>query len=112
MIMANVANYQYICSLLLRLPIGSCWNMLVSSASYTLEIREPIGGTRVKHIEVHKNVKLAEKIVARMNEFDSDNMGAYVLLSNMYSSSGRNKDAANLRSMLSKKANRKKPACS
>ncbi|GKC87477.1 hypothetical protein Tco_1148126 [Tanacetum coccineum] len=26
-----------------------CWNMLVGSVSYTLEIREPIGGTRVKH---------------------------------------------------------------
>nr|GEU38897.1 putative pentatricopeptide repeat-containing protein At3g23330 [Tanacetum cinerariifolium] len=61
---------------------------------------------------VHKNVKLAEKIVACINEFDSDNMGAYVLLSNTYSSNGRNKDAANLRSMLSKKADRKKPACS
>ena len=61
---------------------------------------------------VHKNVKLAEKIVTRINEFGIDNMGAYVLLSNTYSSIGRNKDAANLRSMLSKKADTKKPACS
>ncbi|GJR12571.1 hypothetical protein Tco_0795223 [Tanacetum coccineum] len=47
----GVANYQYICSLLLQLPSGSCWNMLVGSATYTLEIREPIGGTCVKHTD-------------------------------------------------------------
>ncbi|GJY24200.1 hypothetical protein Tco_0397858 [Tanacetum coccineum] len=28
-----------------------CWYMVVGSASYTLEIHEPIGGTRVKHLE-------------------------------------------------------------
>nr|GEV16563.1 hypothetical protein [Tanacetum cinerariifolium] len=45
----DVANYQYICIPLLRLPSGSCWNLVVGSTSYTLEICEPIGSTRVKH---------------------------------------------------------------
>ncbi|GKD59220.1 hypothetical protein Tco_1296729 [Tanacetum coccineum] len=31
--------------------VEQCWKMVVGSASYTLEIREPIGGTRVKHLE-------------------------------------------------------------
>nr|GEZ12021.1 ribonuclease H-like domain-containing protein [Tanacetum cinerariifolium] len=39
----------------LHLPSGSSWNILVGFASYTLEIREPIGGTRVKHLEVLVN---------------------------------------------------------
>ncbi|XP_071704005.1 putative pentatricopeptide repeat-containing protein At3g23330 [Rutidosis leptorrhynchoides] len=61
---------------------------------------------------VHKNVELAEKVVARICEFDSENVAAYVLLSNMYSSVGRYKDAMNTKSMLFKKTNKKEPACS
>ncbi|XP_071687082.1 putative pentatricopeptide repeat-containing protein At3g23330 [Rutidosis leptorrhynchoides] len=61
---------------------------------------------------VHKNVELAEKVVTRIREFDSENIGAYTLLSNTYSSVGRYKDATNMKSMLFKKANRKEPACS
>ncbi|KAF5775348.1 putative tetratricopeptide-like helical domain superfamily [Helianthus annuus] len=61
---------------------------------------------------VHKNVELAEKVVEQINEFDSDNVGAYVLLSNIYFSVGRYKDAANVRRMLSKNMNKKEPACS
>ncbi|PWA41847.1 tetratricopeptide repeat (TPR)-like superfamily protein [Artemisia annua] len=61
---------------------------------------------------VHKNVDLVEKVVMRICEFDSGNISVYVLLSNTYSSSGRYKDAANLRSMSSKKVDRKRPASS
>ncbi|XP_076902893.1 putative pentatricopeptide repeat-containing protein At3g23330 [Bidens hawaiensis] len=61
---------------------------------------------------VHKNVELAEKVVMHICEFDSENVGAYVLLSNIYSSVGRYKDAANVRRMLSKNMNKKDPACS
>ncbi|KAI3703321.1 hypothetical protein L1987_73290 [Smallanthus sonchifolius] len=61
---------------------------------------------------VHKNVELAEKVVIQISKFDSDNVGAYVLLSNTYFSVGRYKDAANVRHMLSKKMNKKEPACS
>ncbi|KAD6453273.1 hypothetical protein E3N88_07978 [Mikania micrantha] len=61
---------------------------------------------------VHKNVELAEKVVLQMSKFDGDNVGAYVLLSNTYSSVGKYKDAANVRQMLSKKMNKKEPACS
>ncbi|GKA53830.1 hypothetical protein Tco_0747145 [Tanacetum coccineum] len=34
--------------LLLQLPSGSCWNMVVGFTLNTLEIREPIGGTHVR----------------------------------------------------------------
>ncbi|KAL8238594.1 hypothetical protein R6Q59_015161 [Mikania micrantha] len=61
---------------------------------------------------VHKNVELAKKVVLQMSKFDGDNVGAYVLLSNTYSSVGKYKDAANVRQMLSKKMNKKEPACS
>ncbi|KAK1418894.1 hypothetical protein QVD17_28044 [Tagetes erecta] len=61
---------------------------------------------------VHKNVDLAEKVVMQISKLDSDNVGAYVLLSNIYSSVGRYKDAAKVRHILSKKMNKKEPACS
>ncbi|KAL8214580.1 hypothetical protein R6Q57_004029 [Mikania cordata] len=61
---------------------------------------------------VHKNAELAEKVVLQVDKFDGDNVGAYVLLSNTYSSVGNYKDAANVRHILSKKMNKKEPACS
>ncbi|KAI3692817.1 hypothetical protein L6452_32641 [Arctium lappa] len=61
---------------------------------------------------VHRNVELAEKVAMHLCEFDTENAGANLLLSNTYSSVGRYKDAANVRRMFSKEATRKKPACS
>ncbi|KVH80578.1 Pentatricopeptide repeat-containing protein [Cynara cardunculus var. scolymus] len=51
---------------------------------------------------VHKNVELAEKVSMQICEFDTENAGADLLLSDTYSSVGRYKDAANVRRMLSK----------
>ncbi|KAG7578395.1 Pentatricopeptide repeat [Arabidopsis thaliana x Arabidopsis arenosa] len=73
---------------------GSVWSTLLSSCS------------------VHKNLELAEKVAEKIFTIDSENMGAYVLMCNMYASNGRWKEMAKLRLRMRKKGLRKKPACS
>ncbi|KAG7583070.1 Pentatricopeptide repeat [Arabidopsis suecica] len=75
-------------------PTGSVWSTLLSSCS------------------VHKNLELAEKVAEKIFTIDSENMGAYVLMCNMYASNGRWKEMAKLRLRMRKKGLRKKPACS
>ncbi|ESQ47492.1 hypothetical protein EUTSA_v10020184mg [Eutrema salsugineum] len=75
-------------------PTGSVWSTLLSSCS------------------VHKNLELAEKVAEKIFAVDSDNMGAYVLMCNMYASNGRWKQMAKLRLRMRRKGMRKKPACS
>ncbi|VVA95052.1 unnamed protein product [Arabis nemorensis] len=75
-------------------PTGSVWSNLLSSCS------------------VHKNLELAEKVAEKVFTIDSENMGAYVLMCNMYASNGKWKETAKLRLRMRKKGMRKKPACS
>lgn len=75
-------------------PTGSVWSTLLSSCS------------------VHKNLELAEKVAEKLFAVDSENMGAYVLMCNMYAANGRWKEMAKLRLRMKKRGMRKKPACS
>ncbi|CAN8258379.1 unnamed protein product [Cochlearia groenlandica] len=75
-------------------PTGSVWSTLLSSSS------------------IHKNLELAEKVAEKIFAVDSDNMGAYVLMCNMYASKGRWREMAKLRLRMKKKGMVKKPACS
>lgn len=75
-------------------PTGSVWSTLLAAC------------------RVHKNVELAEKVADKIFRVDPDNMGAYILLSNIYSAAKRWKDAAKLRISMRNKGMKKKPACS
>lgn len=75
-------------------PTGSVWSTLLAAC------------------RVYKNVELAEKVADKIFRIDPENIGAYILLSNIYSAARRWKDAANLRIYLRNKGMKKKPACS
>ncbi|XP_054809729.1 putative pentatricopeptide repeat-containing protein At3g23330 isoform X4 [Prosopis cineraria] len=75
-------------------PTGSVWSTLLAAC------------------RVHKNVELAEKVVDKILIIDPENMGAYILMSNIYSASHRWKDAAKLRIQMRKRGMKKTPACS
>ncbi|XP_007029874.2 PREDICTED: putative pentatricopeptide repeat-containing protein At3g23330 [Theobroma cacao] len=85
--------YEFISSMHIA-PAGSIWSTLLSAC------------------RVHKNLELAEKVAKRLFEVDPENVGAYVLMSNIYAAAQRWKDAAKMRSSLKKKGIRKEPACS
>ncbi|XP_019181336.1 PREDICTED: putative pentatricopeptide repeat-containing protein At3g23330 [Ipomoea nil] len=88
-----VEAYELISSMHIK-PTGSVWSTLLSAC------------------RVHKNVELAEKVANEITKVDPENLGPYVLLSNMYSVTGRWKDALKLRKNMKKKGMRKTPACS
>jgi pentatricopeptide repeat protein len=75
-------------------PTGSVWSTLLAAC------------------RVRKNVELAEKVADKIFRVDPENIGAYILLSNIYSAARRWKDAANLRISMRNKGMKKKPACS
>ncbi|KAL0015296.1 hypothetical protein SO802_002365 [Lithocarpus litseifolius] len=85
--------YKFICNMHIR-PTGSVWSTLLAAC------------------RVHKTVELAEKVAGKIFRVDPENMGAYILLSNIYSAARRWKDVANLRISMRKKGMKKKPACS
>lgn len=85
--------YEFISSMHVE-PTGSVWLTLLAAC------------------RVHKKVELAEKVAEKLLSIDPENMGAYVLLSNIYSASKRWKDAAKLRTSMRVKGMKKTPACS
>ncbi|XP_010256994.1 PREDICTED: putative pentatricopeptide repeat-containing protein At3g08820 [Nelumbo nucifera] len=66
-----------------------------------------LGGCRI-----HRDTQLAEHVLKRLIELEPCNSGNYVLLSNIYSTSGRWNDAANLRFLMNEKGIQKTPGCS
>lgn len=75
-------------------PPGSVWSTLLSAC------------------RVHKNIDLAEKVAEKLFEVDPENIGAYVLLSNIYSAAGMWKDKAKLRYTMKNRGIKKMPAAS
>ncbi|KAJ4968358.1 hypothetical protein NE237_015059 [Protea cynaroides] len=85
--------YEFISSMHIE-PTGSVWATLLGAC------------------RVHKKVELAENVATKIFELDPENMGSYVLMSNIYAASGRWSDAAKLRITMKGKGMKKKPACS
>lgn len=75
-------------------PTGSVWSTLLAAC------------------RAHKNIELAEKVVDQILLVDPENMGAHVMMSNIYSAAQRWRDAAKLRVHMRKKGLKKTPACS
>ncbi|CAA0838783.1 Putative pentatricopeptide repeat-containing protein [Striga hermonthica] len=75
-------------------PTGVIWSSLLSAC------------------RVRKNVELAERVSKEMLKIDPKNVGAYVLLSNVYVAAGRWSAATKLRVKMRGKGLRKKAACS
>ncbi|OMO63765.1 hypothetical protein COLO4_32215 [Corchorus olitorius] len=85
--------YEFISNMHIA-PTGSIWSTLLSAC------------------RVHKNLELAEKVSNEIFKIDPENVGAYVLMSNIYAAARRWKDAAKMRIFMKKKGIRKAPACS
>ncbi|KAG2611789.1 hypothetical protein PVAP13_4KG156225 [Panicum virgatum] len=66
----------------------------------------------VKASRVHKNTSLAEEVAKKIMELEPRCIGSHVVLSNVYSASGRWNEAARLRKSMRNKGMKKDPACS
>ncbi|MCL7028366.1 hypothetical protein MKW94_013491 [Papaver nudicaule] len=85
--------YEFISKMHIR-PTGCVWSTLLSAC------------------RVHKNIELAEKVGEKLFQIDPENIGAYILMSNIYSSAGKWKEAAKMRMAMKGRGMTKKPACS
>ncbi|KAL7597239.1 hypothetical protein Lser_V15G27462 [Lactuca serriola] len=66
-----------------------------------------LGGCRI-----HGNMELGVEAAERLFELIPDHDGTYILLSNMYSNSGKWNDAAQVRNLMRSRGVKKEPACS
>lgn len=66
-----------------------------------------VWGALLGACRIHLNVELAEVAAKYLFELDADNPGRYVLLSNIYSSSGKRNDADRVRALMKQRGVRK-----
>uniref|UniRef100_J3MMD7 DYW domain-containing protein n=1 Tax=Oryza brachyantha TaxID=4533 RepID=J3MMD7_ORYBR len=71
-----------------------------------------VWSTLLRACRVDKNTILAEEVAKRIFELEPRSMGSHVILSNMYSASGRWNEVAHLRKSIRNKGIKKEPACS
>ncbi|KAL5216618.1 hypothetical protein ABZP36_008019 [Zizania latifolia] len=71
-----------------------------------------VWSTLLRACRVHKNTILAEEVAKKIFELEPRSMGSHVILSNVYSASGRWNEAAHLRKSMRNKGMKKEPACS
>ncbi|XP_043722578.1 pentatricopeptide repeat-containing protein At4g39952, mitochondrial [Telopea speciosissima] len=72
------------------LPDGGVWGALLSACI------------------IHNNLEMGERIAKRAIELDPENDGYYILISNMYNSTGRWEDAERVREMMKSRGVRKR----
>ncbi|WCJ24512.1 Pentatricopeptide repeat (PPR) superfamily protein [Euphorbia peplus] len=71
-----------------------------------------IWATMLGACRVYKNVQLAELALQKLNEFEPENPGNYVMLSNIYGDLRRWKDVARLKAAMRDTGSKKLPGCS
>jgi pentatricopeptide repeat protein len=71
-----------------------------------------VWSTMLRACRVHKNTVLAEEVAKKIIELEPSSISSHVVLSNVYSASGRWNEAAHLRKFMRNKGMKKDPACS
>lgn len=71
-----------------------------------------IWGTLLSACKMHRNLDLAEKVAEILIESDAADSGTYVLLSNVYASFGKWREAVGIRSKMKEYGIQKEPGCS
>uniref|UniRef100_A0A6V7QRD0 DYW domain-containing protein n=1 Tax=Ananas comosus var. bracteatus TaxID=296719 RepID=A0A6V7QRD0_ANACO len=77
-----------------------------------MEANAVVWGALLSGCKIHRNALLAEYVLKKLIQLEPRNSGNYVLLSNIYSTSGRWDDAAKLRITMKEKGIEKTPGCS
>ncbi|KAM0950513.1 putative tetratricopeptide-like helical domain superfamily, DYW domain-containing protein [Dioscorea sansibarensis] len=76
-----------------------------------MEANAVVWGALLGGCKIHRDAHLAEEVLKQLIKLEPHNSGNYVLLSNVYSASGRWDDAARLRRHMVAKGIRKVPGC-
>ncbi|KAM0937029.1 putative tetratricopeptide-like helical domain superfamily, DYW domain-containing protein [Dioscorea sansibarensis] len=79
--------------------------------SMPMEPDASVWGAFMAGCRFHRNVELAEYAVKHLIQLEPNSSGVYVLLANIYASSGRHADAKMVRYLMKKKRIEKTPGC-
>ncbi|KAF9587883.1 hypothetical protein IFM89_006137 [Coptis chinensis] len=71
-----------------------------------------IWGSLLSACRDHGNVEMGERAAKRLVELDPSDSGSYILLSNVYASSGRYEEAMDARRSMQERGTKKEPGCS
>eukprot|EP01018_Ginkgo_biloba_P004002 Gb_27891 [translate_table: standard] len=71
-----------------------------------------VWGTLLGACRIHRNLELGERVAGHLLELDPQNVGYYVLLSNIFAVAGRWEDVENVRMTMKERGLKKKPGCS
>lgn len=71
-----------------------------------------VWGALLAGCNVHGNADIGKLVAEKILKIDPQNAGTYSLLSNMYASAGKWKEAANVRTKMKDKGLKKQPGCS
>lgn len=71
-----------------------------------------VWGALLGACRIHRNIELVKCVSEHLIELEPENIGNYVLLSNIYAASGRWDDVAKVRTILKGKGLKKSPGCS
>ncbi|KAH0690243.1 hypothetical protein KY290_018485 [Solanum tuberosum] len=71
-----------------------------------------IWGSLLSACRIHKNFELGERVAKILLEYGAADSGTYILLSNVYASRGKFKEAAQVRAKLREEGVQKEPGCS
>eukprot|EP01018_Ginkgo_biloba_P029482 Gb_12585 [translate_table: standard] len=77
-----------------------------------LEPNAVVWGALLGACRIHRNVVLGEHVAERLFDLEPENVGCYVLLSNIYAEAGRWDAAAKVRTMMKDRGLKKIPGCS
>ncbi|KAL0534467.1 hypothetical protein IC582_028758 [Cucumis melo] len=77
-----------------------------------MEPTAAVWGALLGACRMHKNMDLGVYAAEKIFELDPHDSGPHVLLSNIYASAGRLRDAGNVRKMMKESGVKKEPACS
>nr|GMD93322.1 pentatricopeptide repeat-containing protein At1g25360 [Ipomoea batatas] len=72
----------------------------------------PIWEALLSGCRLHGNIELAVQAADKLFDLVPQNDGSYILMANMFSSSGRWSDAANVRKLMRERGVKKEPGCS
>nr|XP_043633074.1 pentatricopeptide repeat-containing protein At1g08070, chloroplastic-like [Erigeron canadensis] len=78
----------------------------------TIEPDDLVWGALLSGCRIHGNVEIGERVMDKLDELDAEKDGAYILMSNLLSSSYRWKDAFKLREAMKERKIKKTPGCS
>ncbi|XP_072953845.1 putative pentatricopeptide repeat-containing protein At3g08820 [Typha angustifolia] len=77
-----------------------------------VEANAVVWGALLSGCKIHRDTRMAEHVLKQLIQLEPRNSGNYVLLSNIYATSGRWDDAAKLRIDMKEKGIEKTPGCS